>query len=338
MPQLVNLFLVIFGVIAVGTGLAGLRSQPASLLMLIAGIALVLMAYFSDRRRERRVRERKRADAQRRIDELTKRTWGGGDLLRVPGSVWLVPVGLMLAAAGAGAWYMGIAAARQDWILLLIGGAFLGSGCLILARALPGVGHPALELSPAGFATPLNGRIAWRDVSGVFLYAITQRNGAQSFRLMFRVKRFARAAASIHWTDRLLATFRLGPLARGVVSVGLPASKDQPEAVYALARLLWKQATGNDYDWNPLMSERYNEAMQRMETIMARMEEPAGVEASLADPRRLSQDMAQLDRDAAVIAGERRREMVKAKWAVGVVVLLMLLGLAWPWIRMLLHP
>jgi hypothetical protein len=33
MPQLVNLFLVIFGVIAVGTGLAGLRSQPASLLM-----------------------------------------------------------------------------------------------------------------------------------------------------------------------------------------------------------------------------------------------------------------------------------------------------------------
>lgn len=337
MPQLVNLFLVIFGVIAIGTGLAGLRSHAASLLVLIAGIVLVVLAYFSDRRRERRVEERKRAEGQRRLDELTGRTWGAGDSLRVPGSFWVVPAGLLLAAAGAGAWYMGITAARQDWVLLLIGGAFFGSGGLILARALPGVGRPVLELSPAGFATPLNGRIAWRDVSGVFLYVINQRNGARSFRLMFRVKRFARVATNIHWTDRLLATFRLGPLARGVVSVGLPTSKEQPAAVYALARLLWKQATGNDYDWNPLMSDRYNEALQRMGAVTARMQEPAVLETSLADPRRPSQDMAQLDRDMALIVGERRRELAKAKRVAGVLVLLMLLALAWPWIRTLLR-
>jgi hypothetical protein len=338
MPQLVNLFLVIFGVIAVGTGLAGLRSQPASLLVVIAGIVLVLVAYFSDRRRERRVEERKRLGAQRRLDELTGRSWGSGDSLRIPGSVWLVPAGLLLAAAGAGAWYMGIAAVRQDWILLLIGGAFLASGGLILARALPGVGRPVLELNSAGFATPLNGRIAWRDVSGVFLYVVNQRNGARSFRLMFRVKRFARVATDIHWTDRLLATFRLGPLAKGAVSVGLPTSKEQPEVVYALARLLWKQATGNDYDWNPLMSDRYNEALQRMGAITARVQDSAALETSLADPRRLSQDMAQLDRDMALIVGERRRELAKAKWVAGVLVLLMLLALAWPWVSTLLHP
>jgi len=110
MPQLVNLFLVIFGVIAVGAGLAGLRSHPASLVVLVVGIAVIALAYFSDRRRERRLEERKRAGGQRRLDELTGRTWGPGDSLRVPRSVWVLPMGLLLVAAGAGS---GIWGARR---------------------------------------------------------------------------------------------------------------------------------------------------------------------------------------------------------------------------------
>ncbi|WP_235578772.1 hypothetical protein [Rhodanobacter sp. Root627] len=337
MPQLVNLFLVVFGVIAIGAGLAGLRSNPASLVVLIVGIGVIALAYFSDRRRERRREERERADGQRRLDELTGRAWGPGDSLRVPRSVWVVPVGLLLAAAGAGVWHMGVTTLWQDWIPVLVGAVFLVSGGLILARTLPGIGRPALELTSAGFATPLNGRIAWRDVSGVFLHAVTHRNGVESFRLMFRVKQFARVATAIHWTDRLFATFRLGALARGVVEVGLPKSKEPPKVVYALARLLWKQATGHDHDWNPLMSDQYNEALQRMEAITARMQEPDAVEASLADPERLSQDMAQLDQDMALIARERRRELVQAKWVGGVLVALMLLAFAWPWVGRLLR-
>lgn len=337
MPQLVNLFLVIFGVIAVGAGLAGLRSHPASLIVLIAGIAVIALAYFSDRRRERRRDERKRVGDQRRMDELTRRTWGPGDSLRVPGSVWVVVAGLLLVAAGAGVWHMGVTTVRQDWIPVLVGAVFLLSGGLILARALPGIGRPALELTSAGFATPLNGRIVWRDVSGVFLQAVTHRNGAESFRLMFRVKQFARAATAIHWTDRLFAMFRLGALARGVVEVGLPKSKEPPKVVYALARLLWKQATGHDYDWNPLMSDQYNEALQRMDAITTRMQASGAVEASLADPERLSRDMAQLEQDVILITAERRRELAKAKWVTGVVVVLMLLAFAWPLVGKLLR-
>lgn len=337
MPQLVNLFLVIFGVIAVGAGLAGLRSHPASLLVLIAGIAVIALAYFSDRRRERRRDERKRVDDQRRLDELTRRTWGPGDSLRVPSSVWVVVAGLLLIAAGAGVWHMGVTTVRQDWIPVLVGAVFLVSGGLILARTLPGIGRPALELTSAGFATPLNGRIAWRDVSGVFLHAVTHRNGAESFRLMFRVKQFARAATAIHWTDRLFAMFRLGALARGVVEVGLPKSKEPPKVVYALARLLWKQTTGHDYDWNPLMSDQYNEALQRMDAITTRMQASGAVEASRTDPQRLSRDMAQLEQDVILITGERRRELAKAKWVTGVVVVLMLLAFAWPLVGKLLR-
>ncbi|HTM28184.1 MAG TPA: hypothetical protein VL097_02365, partial [Rhodanobacter sp.] len=100
---------------------------------------------------------------------------------------------------------------------------------------------------------------------------------------------------------------------------------------------LWKQATGHDHDWNPLMSDQYNEALQRMDAITARMQEPDAVEASLADPERLSRDMAQLDQDMALIARERRRELVQAKWVGSVLVVLMLLAFAWPWVGKLLR-
>jgi hypothetical protein len=86
------------------------------------------------------------------------------------------------------------------------------------------------------------------------------------------------------------------------------------------------------------MSDPYNEAMQRMDAVTTRMRASGAVEASLADPERLTRDMAQLEQDMALITGERRRELAKAKWVTGVVVLLMLLAVAWPWIRRLLRP
>jgi hypothetical protein len=85
------------------------------------------------------------------------------------------------------------------------------------------------------------------------------------------------------------------------------------------------------------MSDQYNEALQRMDAITARMQKPDAVEASLADPERLSRDLAQLDQDRALIAGESRRELAKAKWVGGVLVVLTLLAFAWPWVGKLLR-
>lgn len=337
MPQIINLFLVIFGVIACGIGLARFQQHPASLLMLVAGLALVTLAYFSDRRRERRVRERKRAAVQQRLDELTRRSWGPGASLQVPGSVSFILLGLFLVAMGGGALYMDAIAATHDAVLVVIGVGFLLPALLILSRALAGVGQPVLELTAVGFTTPLNGRIAWHDVSGIFLSTLTQRSGHQSFFLMFRVKQFARVAPRIHWTDRLLAVCHLGALGRGVMNVRLPTSKEAPQAVYVLARQLWKQATGNDYDWNPQMSEPYNEALKRTSAFTTRIQEPGAIEASLADPQQMSQDMAQIDRDMALIASERKRQLARFRWTARLFVLLALLVAAWPWLRRWLH-
>jgi len=332
LPQLINLFLVIFGVICAGTGLAGWRSHPLTAwLPLAVGVAAVTLAYFSDRHRERRKQARERAAVRRSVDELARRPWQAGASLKVYGAARHVLLGVLVTAVGAGIVYVGAIEAKLD-AMPFIGGVVLLSGLLVLSRALPGLGHPVIELTATDFITPLNGPIAWCHVSGICLHEVTGRGGAKNYWLKFRVKQFARVAPRIHWTDHLLAVCRLGALAKGVVSGGLPGSTPPPEAVRAAARQLWKQATGHDYEWNPLMSEEYNEAMKRIGEFSA----TAG-EAVLADPLQASRCMDRLDRDMQLLTHEQRRLQARQRRGAAVLVVVMLLLVAWPWVRALLR-
>lgn len=337
MLQLLNLFLVIFGVIAVGAGLASWRTRPAMALLLLAfGLALIALAYFSDRGRERRAEQRKRAALQQRIDEFARRPAGSSQTLQLHGGLRYILAGLLLTLLGVGVVIMAAADIRHDVIPLLLGAALVPVGLLILLRALAGAGQPTLELDSAGLVTPLTGRIPWREVSGVCLRSVPQRNGEEIFSLMFRVQQFARVAPRIHWTDRLLAIFHLGALAKGVVTVALPSKKEPPAAVYALARQLWKQSTGNDYEWNPLQSDAYNDAMKRAGALAARLDEPDAMETALAHPEQMEQAMAQMNADMALITAEHRRRVKKQRWMLALFLPLPVLLMAWPWIMRLL--
>lgn len=310
MPQLVNLFLVISGVIVVGLGVVGVRDHPAvAIFPLTLGIAMVVLAYVSDRRRTRRVDERKRVAVQQRTDALTRRAAGSAQSLQISSGILTAVVGPMVAAMGAAALSMDVTSTNHDAILLVVGVFSLALGLLISARTLPAIGQPILEINMTGFATPLNGKIAWRDVSGIHLRTLATRNGSESFTLLFRVPQFARVVRRVHWTDRLTGLFGLGPLVKGVVGIGLFSSKEPPAAVYALARLLWKQSTGNDYAWNPAMSDEYNDAMRRTEAWAASFEKPEASETAMADPEQLSISIAQMESDTALIAAESKRRL-----------------------------
>lgn len=185
--------------------------------------------------------------------------------------------------------------------------------------------------------TPLAGRIAWRDVSGIYLHRDVVRGGREIHDLLFRVQHFARVVPRVHWTDRLLAIFRMGALAKGVVSVGLLSSEEPPAAIYALARKLWTRSTGNDFDWSPRQSEPYNDAMKRAQAFTAGLHEPGAMEAALADPEQMERAMAQMDRDMAMIAAARQRQLIKQRWTLALILLPAVLALAWPWIAPLLR-
>ncbi|WEN15057.1 hypothetical protein PY254_17800 [Rhodanobacter sp. AS-Z3] len=338
MLQLLNLFLVIFGVIAGGAGLFSWRSYPLMAgCLLVSGLLLIGLAYFSDRRRARGVEQRKQAAIRQRIDALTKRPINSSQTLKVGGNLRTLLAALLMALLGGILLYVGLHARSRE-MLPLLGGAFLlALGLFTLVRAAAGLGQPTLELGAAGFVTPFTGRIAWRDVSGIYLQRVVSRNDQEIHALLFRVQDFARVVPRVHWTDRLLAVFHLGALAKGVVSVSLPSSGEPPAAIYALARKLWTDATGNDFDWSPGRSNSYNDAIKRAQTFTSHLQEPGAMEAALADPEQMERAMAQMDRDMAMITATRKNQLKKQRWMLALLLLSVLLVVAWPWLARLLR-
>jgi len=88
-----------------------------------------------------------------------------------------------------------------------------------------------------------------------------------------------------------------------VVGVQLNGSKENPKTIYAVARFLWKQATGLDYEWNPMMSDDFNETLKRMG------EQDRILKNDLADPEEelavLERALANLDQDRKDLATTR---------------------------------
>lgn len=328
MPRILNLLLLVVGVIVVGVGIAGLgRGSPVFVALLIVGISAVAIAFLSDRRRERRHEQKRSSEVGQRIAELTTRPWTGAQSLSLPQSVWGAVFLLLLVLVGGFLLQLHVASAIPPPGSLVGGVLLVAVGGAGLSRKLAGWGRPALELTTAGVGTPLNGRIAWRDISGVALSELATR-GRRSYRLMLQVPRFAQVVRTVHWTDQLLAAIRLGPLARGTVVVPLASTRERPAVVYAVARALWKQSTGNDYEWNPLASNELNAALKRTGEYTARIRQPAAVHEAVADPRRALEDMERVRADMELIAHERKRQATRAKWITGVIVLVAAVRLA----------
>jgi len=322
MPKIVNLLLLVGGMIIAVFGLAAFHVA-----VILLGVGMIVVAYFSDQRRERREKEQRSADIARRIAELTQAPWHSHKTLKLHGSHWMA-VGLMLGGlASALATHKGITSASVQWQWVLGGSFFLAVIAIGLPRSLASLGKPACELDRNGFVMPIHGRIPWREVTGIHLYQFTHR-GMTTSTLLFRVARYQNIVADIHWTERALALFGLGAVARGIVGVRLVSSKESPETVNAVARFLWKQATGHDYNWNSMLSDEYNEAAKRMAAIASC---PLGPNV-LEHPDEALAELEQVRKDLAVMRTEGTRVTSRLNWVIGIAMILMALSIAWPWL------
>lgn len=327
MSKTINLLLLVVGLILVGFGLAALRDHPGSWLWVLVGIAVAALALFSDERRKRRADQLQRAELPARVDELMRQVSDKGRPVQVPMPLRLVLFEILAILVGSWLLYLAGTATGVDWRYWVGGAFFLGLGLLGLPYVWSGLGRPAIEFTVSGIATPRNGRIAWRDITGIFLKAVTYR-GATTHTILFRVNNLARAAQRTYWTDRLLASFHRGPLFRNIVGSVLPRWRENPEVVYALARRLWKRATGSDYDWNPLMSDRFNAASQRLATVAAHLQEPGAIEPSTANLRQVERQMAQARDDIGLMRKELKRKRTRSNWIMGSLLLVALLAMA----------
>ena len=262
-----------------------------TLALLLSGIGLVAFAFIRDNHREKTLKEDRQVEINRRISELTKKPWLSDQTLQVYRSTSMTLLTISMGIISAILIKVWLTMPSVSWPNLLGGLVFLLITVIALSRFYVGIGKPTFELNRNGFTTPLHGFIAWKEVIGICLNKVTIRDNT-NYILLLRLENYAKAVANIHWTERMFGGLGLGSMRRGVIGVQLKDPKEQPEVIYAAAKFLWKQATGYDYDWNPNLSDAYNESAKQVGKLIS---------TQSVDPKFL-QDM--LEKNPALVLSE----------------------------------
>lgn len=198
----------------------------------------------------------------------------------------------------------------------------------LLLVNLVGFGKPACVFDKDGFLTPMHGQIAWQAVERVALEQYTVRGVTYSM-LLFRVPNYQNAASNIHWLQRLLALFGVGAIKRKVVGVNLKGASENPEIVLAVARFLWREATGRNHEWLPTYSDAYNEAARRVSHITMSPPDSGSLERRLQNnPQEVLDELEQVNDDIKLMNEERARRLARLKSTIiaTTILLLILIG------------
>jgi hypothetical protein len=211
--------------------------------------------------------------------------------------------------------------------MTLYGGFFLAIALIPALRGVPNTFKPVLELSTSGLVSPIHRAIAWSDISGIHLDKTTHK-GITTFWLRLQIVKTPVTMADIHWSEKLFGLFRDGKTGTRAISIRLFENKDKPEVVYAVARHLWKQATGNDHNWFPKMSNSFNNAEKRNKEILAKMQDPVFMEQAFEHKDEVLQNLDQLKTNLKLMNDEARRSNFKVLALAALLLIPMLLILA----------
>lgn len=340
MARLFNSLLLIAGLVVTGGGLVVLQNDFFKWLIVAGGVGMLCVALYLDRLRVCHQDETVAKEIADRTVALTGRPWQLHERLETPPNRWLFGFVLGMTLVGGLLLQLGFSTPGIEWPLVLGGAFFLAIGVLMLPTLLPGVGKPALVLDRKGLTTPVDGAISWSDVEGIYLQVVEHR-GTKNYSLVFRVPAYAKVVSSIHWSQHWLALFGLGALRRGQVGVPLRPGKERPETIEAVARYLWKSATGREYFWNPHVSPASNEAFRQLAMLRSSMEAPTNLERDFLE--RPDQAVAQMEATVErleqgrhhikVIENEQKRAKRKLYWGMLIIFAVMLAALIFPWVK-----
>ncbi len=271
MSRLANLLMLSIGIILIPSSFSALLHNNNLLFaatICLIGIGLIAFSSIRDSRYEKKLKENKQVEISRRISELTKKPWLSDQTLQVHRSTSMTLLTISMGIISAILIKVWLTMPSVSWPYLLGGLVFLLITVIALSRFYVGIGKPACEMNRNGFNIPIHGFIPWKEVIGIYLHEVATRGNA-NYVLLFKVENYTKVVTDIHWTDRMFGLFGLGAMKRGVVGVQLKDPKESPEVIYAVAKFLWKQATGFDYDWNPKLSDAYNDSAKQLGKLIA---------------------------------------------------------------------
>ena len=299
------------------------------LTILLSGIGLMVFAFMRDSRHEKTLKENKQVEINRRISELTKKPWLSDQALQVHRSATMPPLAISMGIISVILIKVGLTIESIPWTYLFFGFLFLVFTVITLSRFYVGISKPACEMSRNGFTIPLHGFISWKGVTGICLHEVTTR-GNTSYILLFRVEDYAKIVTNIHWTDSMFGLFGLGVMKRGVIGVQLNDPKEQPEVIYSASKFLWKQATGFDYDWNPSLSDAYNESAKQLGKVFSTQSSDPKIlyDRLVKNPQAMLSELETASKHQTIVANELQKASRKLRiqlWIVSAGVLIFFL-------------
>ncbi len=356
MSRTLNILLIGIGLmVAFFPVMTELTTNSGNTIMMAVGIALIGIGIFSDHKQASQKNQQKKLAASSRIAELTRQPWNSHQTLdacepfngapRMALTAMLALPGI--AAAGYSViplWFLATSLATAntsiDWgSIFYLASLCLGSSAIaalllfFAARNKAYIGKPTLILSTRGFTHPIHGGIDWKHVTGIFLQESTHR-GHAFFILHIRLDDYHIATGSAHSTERWLGLLRLGNHHNNIIRLPIDGLSEKPEVIGATAQFLWKQATGNDYPWNPRCSDEINAASRRIHEHLKSSKDKQFMQEKLeTNPEYLLNAIKQVNADAAFISSEAKKRRNKAYWQVAAVLILYFtLPIAWVFI------
>jgi len=222
---------------------------------ILASVAGIAVLYVADRRREKRQAFETHRINEQRTRELMRRYGAGPVILQVYCPSGTFP-GLLVFVMGV----MVLWKLPHDAVPVLFGAASLITGALSILTGVKKIGQPALELCNNGFSTPGYGFLPWFEVDGISLIELSYRRITSNHVLVFHVPRLA------HYLNQFGAfqSFFFLFSRKRQVGVVLRKASEHPDVIRDLSRELLKRATGRDFPWSAVLSEKENEAYGRI--------------------------------------------------------------------------
>ena len=328
------MLLLVPGIIIIGVGIAlSLSDMNMAVIVIVLGVVIIICANILDKKylkeKERR-HFQKMAKEMRNLMEMD--CWPAEKVLKTDSELefgmflfclfFIVMCPIVIRN--------GMASDPVDWKAILASGCMLAIAVFYLSRIILYLGKPAFELSRGGFFTPRYGFIPWHQVFGIYLWFDLGRFGSRHYALFFRIKN-SQSILEKRWMRRMLVYLGLVRAQDNYfnLSIILNSKCETPETIETAAKLLWNKARGRQYDWNPWLSNAYNDAVRRISENSVNIED--GQENELLPDQ--TQQLKQYEEDLNIVKNELRRSVSQIKWSIGLSIFGILATLLWPFLK-----
>ena len=270
MSRILNCLLVIIGMTCTISGLILMPRMPiAAGIAFVVGIPAFILGMVRDNQRAKQIKSAHQAQVARRVAELTRRPWAPNQSLVITGNNFnILVISILCMGCCLFAIYDLYISLSVDWIIVIAVIIIFPVTLFLAARSISLLGKPICTLSKYAITTPIYGKIEWQYIEKIYLQIVGNKFTRESGLLTLYLSDKIKILKNTHWTDRILALFRLGAIAHKKIEILLNQSNEAPQTIAETANFLRCQATKNTYRTNSIFLDKFDKTDKYISNLL----------------------------------------------------------------------